>query len=179
MSDDLIARLKDGDQYTDAVDDAIREIEALRDRVVELEQEVAFLRVNPNFETLTRQALEIENRRIKGRRCIVMIDIDNLHKLNDVHGSQEPVNVIIRRAFDFRFDDLVLKANYASGDEIVFVLRADPEGFMSRLSERLEGEGLSATMAFEWLSDGDDLKEVCDRAIGRVYELKKKRGSCR
>jgi hypothetical protein len=152
---------------------------ALLRRIAELEQENKALRVNPNYGTLTRQALEIENRRLKGERYVVMIDIDYLHQLNDRHGSQEPVNDMIRRAFDFRHDDLLLKANYASGDEVVFLVRTDPEAFMERLRESLGREGITATMVYERMSDRDDLLEVCDRAIRRVYALKAERGVTR
>lgn len=178
-SDDLISRLENGDQALDAVDDAIHEIIMLREMIAEIEQENSTLRTNPNYGTLTRQALEIENRRLSGDHYVVMIDIDYLHRLNAEHGSQEPVNDMIRRAFDFRHDDLLLKANYASGDEVVFLVRANPEEFMRRLAESLGREGITATMACERLSDGDDLLDVCDRAIRRVYKIKARRGDSR
>jgi len=154
-------------------------ISQFEDRIAELERENAVLRLNPNFGTLTRPALEIEHRKLTGSHFLVMIDIDKLHELNSQYGSLEPVNAMIKRAFDFRDDDLLLKANYASGDEVVFIVRTDPAGFIDRLAESLAREGLSATMVFEAITEEDSLLEVCDRAIKRVYDLKAKRGVVR
>ena len=153
--------------------------EQLQERIEELERENAELRHNPAYDTLTRQALVIEHRKIAkltGEHYVVMIDIDFLHELNEFHGSQEPVNAIIRRAFNFRDDDLLMKGNYASGDEIAWIVRSDPDGFMSRLSESLISNGLSATMAWERI-ENDDLLAACERAIQKVYAAKKERGS--
>jgi len=168
---DIIDRLNDPETYVDAIDDAIREIERLR-------AENEHLRFNKNYGTLTRQALELEHRKLTGDKFVVMIDIDYLHQLNDKYGSQEPVNEMIRNAFDFRDDDLLLKGNYASGDEVAFVVRSDPDGFMVRLQASLMKQGISATMAWEKILD-DDLLGACKRAIDRVYELKKMRNIVR
>jgi len=157
----------------------VNERDLLRARVAELEAENAYLRKNQNYDTLTRQALELDARHIPPGVYIVMIDIDHLHELNARHGSQESVNAMLRRAFDFRSDDLLLKANYASGDEVVFVVRANPEGFMGRLRESLGREGITATMVSERLDEGADLLDVCARAIQRVYSLKVQRGEKR
>src|SRR3990167_8103472 len=145
------------------------------DRIRELERENELLRANKNYGTLTRQALEIEHRKLTDERYVIVLDIDHLHRLNQEHGSQEPVNAMIRRAFDFRHNDLLLKANYASGDEVVFIVRSDPEGFMKRLQEALKQEGITATMVYGHISDDDDLLDVCERAMQRVYELKAQR----
>ena len=149
--------------------------EQLQERIEELERENAELKLNPAYNILTRPALVIEHRKIAklaGEHYVVMIDIDFLHELNEEHGSQEPVNAIIRRAFNFRDDDLLLKGNYASGDEIAWIVRSNPDGFITRLSANLSANGLSATMTWERI-ENDDLLAACERAIQKVYAAKK------
>lgn len=139
-----------------------------------LQAENAELKYNPNYGILTRQGLEMEHRKLTGPRIAVMIDIDHLHELNARYGDQEPVNALLRAAFDFRHEDLLISGNWASGDEIAFIIRSDPEGFMFRLAASLASHGLSATMAYEPIIDGD-LLTACRRALKSVYSAKNKR----
>jgi len=140
-----------------------------------LQSENEELKLNSNYGILTRKGLEIEHRKLTGSRIAVMIDIDYLHQLNDQYGDQEPVNELIRSAFNFRDDDLLVSGNWASGDEIAFIVRANPEGFMFRLAASLANYGLSATMAYEPIID-NDLLTACQRALQKVYAAKKTRG---
>jgi hypothetical protein len=139
-----------------------------------LQSENTELKHNPNYGILTRKGLEIEHRKLTGSHHVVMIDIDYLHQLNDQYGDQEPVNTLIRSAFSFRDDDLLISGNWASGDEVAFIVKTDPQGFMFRLAASLANYGLSATMASEPIHN--NLIEACQKALQRVYATKKLRG---
>lgn len=145
-------------------------------QLAQLKAENTQLKTNPNYGTLTRQAGELEFRKLgdKAGLHVVMIDIDFLHMLNQKFGSQIPVNAMIRTAFQFRHNDLLLKANYSSGDEVYFIVRGNPAKFMLRLQRSLIANGLSATMASEPIVE-DNLAGACDMAIAKVYALKVER----
>jgi hypothetical protein len=144
------------------------EIARLKDHVKHLSHDKA-------YNILTRPALELEfdQRAPEGDIYAVFIDLDKIHELNKIHGSYEKVDKMIRRAFKMRAGDLLLAGRWKSGDEIVFIVRSDPAGFIARLQRSLAKNGLSATCAFEKIID-NDLGKAVSAAMKTVFALKPK-----
>lgn len=149
---------------------------ALLARIAELEAENDRLRFN-HLGMLTRQGAVIENERnsYTGERFVIVLDINYLHLMNEKLG-QAGVDALMTKAFNLRDEDVKFKFNIKSGDEYGFVTRGNPDGFISHLTDNLTFHGLSAIMAWEPLMQNDDLMEVCERAMLKVYELKAQRG---
>ena len=148
-------------------------IKNLLKRIEELEADNAKMKHESAYGILTRPGLEIEYRNLQGEMYAIFIDLDKIHDLNDKHnGVYESVDKMIRRAFAMRHDDLLLAGRWKSGDEIVFIVRADPEGFIGRLQRSLNKNGLSATCSAEKIEDHDLIGAV-NKAIQRVYAAKK------
>jgi hypothetical protein len=143
-------------------------------QIEQLQQENELLRVDPGFGILTRGGLELEYRKLDNPdQYVVFLDLDHIHALNELHKSQEPVDKMVRAAFALRHEDLVISGKWKSGDEIAFIVRADPEGFIHRLLESLKANDLSGTAAAEKIVDGD-LKAAVERASQKVYTAKSK-----
>lgn len=107
------------------------------------------LTTDPSYNVTTRPAIDLELPRIASDAAqVVFIDLDHMHALNEKHGY-EKVNSMIKRAVHVRCDDVLLRARWFSGDELVFILKgSDPAAFCARLQKSLHNEGLSATMAY-------------------------------
>lgn len=150
-------------------------VEALQEWIAALEKENERLRYN-HLGVMTRQAADLENERNRytGPRYVVMLDINYLKKLNDAHG-QATVDEFMKRAFQVRDEDLFFAFNNRSGDEYGFVIKGDPEKFITRLDESLTANYLSAMMAWEEITD-NDLFAAAERGMEKVYELKRQRG---
>ena len=116
---------------------------------------------------------------------IIYFDINGMHALNELHGSYDPVDAMIKnvlavtRATDF------VAGQWKSGDEfLVCVTQADdrapvdPQGMVNRLAAEMQKQGLSATFAIvpvvSW-----KLAENVEPAIREVYAAKKARGVSR
>lgn len=127
------------------------------------------------YNVLTRPALEIEfeHRAPAGDVYAVFIDLDGIHELNKLHGSYERVDAMIRRAFKMRSGDLLLSGRWKSGDEVVFIVRSDPTGFIDRLQRSLKKNGLSATCAAEKIVN-HDLGVAVSAAMKKVFSMKPK-----
>ena len=148
----------------------------LQARIDQLEAENERLRYD-HLGMLTRQAGEIENERqpYTGARFLIAFDINYLKQKNDELG-QAAVDVLMKKSFDLRDEDILFKFSVKSGDEKAIVTRGDPEELIKRLSQSLEDNGLSAVMAWELLLPTDNLFTVCERAMTKVYEIKAQRG---
>lgn len=110
-------------------------------------QMVAELSTDPNYGITTRPAIAMELRNLKDTpRFVVFMDIDDCHGANAKYGY-EKVNGKIKRACKVRSADVLLRARWFSGDELIFVLKGDPEGFTGRLQTAFKNEGLSITCA--------------------------------
>ena len=145
-------------------------------RIAELEAENERLKFN-HLGMLTRQGAVIENERntYTEQRFVIGLDINYLKQMNDKLG-QAGVDSLMRQAFNLRNEDVKFKFNIKSGDEYGFVTRGNPDGFISHLTDNLTLHGLSAIMAWEPLTATDDVMEVCERVMQKVYELKAQRG---
>lgn len=148
----------------------------LQARIDQLESENERLRYD-HLGMLTRQAGEIENERhpYTGTRYLIAFDINYLKQLNDKLG-QAAVDVLLKKAFAIRDEDILFKFSVKSGDEKAIVTRGDPEGLIKRLAQSLEDNGLSAVMAWDPLLPTDNLFVVCERAMDKVYVIKAQRG---
>lgn len=142
-----------------------------------LKEENDFLKRDSAFGIHTRGGLEIESRKLAGKLIAVFIDLDNIHGLNQRFQSQTPVDKLIRNAFALRNDDLILAGRWRSGDEVVFIVKANPQGFASRLQSSLNAQGLSATIAWQPIVK-HDLCGAVEKAMAKVYAAKEqnKRG---
>jgi len=129
----------------------------LQARIDELETENNTLKYDAGFGILTRGGLEIEARKLTGDLYAVFVDLDGIHALNEKLGSYEAVDALVRKAFSMRRDDLVLaiSGKWKSGDEVLFIVRADPDGFIARLHSDLAANGLSAMAAYARIEDNN------------------------
>lgn len=112
-------------------------------------QMLAHVSIDPSYNVTTRPAVDLELPRIHGDAShVVFFDIDHMHELNEKHGYDK-VNGMIKRAVHVRCDDVLLRARWFSGDELIVILKgSDPVSFCTRLQTALKNEGLSATMAY-------------------------------
>lgn len=151
-------------------------IQHLQQEIQRLQIENDRLRMN-HLGVLTRQGAEIENERndYDGERYVIALDINFLKQLNDTL-TQSGVDELLRKSFQIRDDDILFRFNVRSGDEYGFVIKGDPEAFITRLEKSLAENNLSAMMAWEILLPADDLFTVCDNAMQKVYALKAQRG---
>lgn len=115
-------------------------------KIADLEALVKVLAYDETFGVTQRPAIQNEMRgKVSFARHIVFADVDKMHEANDALGYEE-VNRRISKAVNLRFSDVLLRARWFSGDELVFVLTGNnPEGFCKRLSAAFKKEGLSVT----------------------------------
>lgn len=138
--------------------------DALNRELSDMRVLVSALSTDPRYGITTSSAIPFELPRVaSAARFVVFIDLDNMHAANEKHGYSV-VDGKIKRAVHVRHTDCLLRARWFSGDEIVFVLAGDPQGFCDRLAACLKNEGLSATMAYtRFTGDIDrDVKKVAD-----------------
>jgi len=152
-------------------------LEQLQAQIEELRNENNTLKHDNAFGILTRGGLEIEYRKLTGDQYAVFIDLDGIHALNEKLGSYEAVDALVRNAFASRRDDLVLTiaGKWKSGDEILFIVKADPDGFIARLHSDLAANGLSATAAYARI-ENNDLFAAVNIASSQVAAAKIARG---
>jgi len=151
-------------------------LEQLQAENIKLKSENERLRYD-HLGMLTRQAGELEHERTKytGARYLIAFDINYLKQMNDKLG-QAAVDVLMKKSFDIRDEDILFKFSVKSGDEKAIVTLGNPDGIIEHLIRSLEENGLSAVMAWEPLLPTDNLFVVCERAMEKVYELKAQRG---
>jgi GGDEF domain-containing protein len=132
---------------------------------------IKVLSVDPAFGVMTRPAIENELRQAgQVARYIVYGDIDQMKQVNDKY-THDGANARIKAALKIRSEDLLLKARWFSGDELVFFLVGnDPDGFCNRLRRAFEAEGLSITTTYKIFS-GDIQNDV--RVLDDVVEAAK------
>lgn len=106
---------------------------------------VTTLSTDPNYGLTTRPAIEFELRSLRETpRFVVFLDIDDCHGANAQFGY-EAVNQKVKRACKVRHADVLIRARWFSGDELVFILSGDPEGFIDRLRTTFKNQGLGFT----------------------------------
>jgi hypothetical protein len=152
-------------------------LEQLQAQIDQLKAENKALMHDSAFGILTRPGLEIEHRKLTGDLYAVFIDLNGIHDLNTKLGSYEAVDALVRKAFSMRRDDMVLAiaGKWKSGDEICFIVRADPAGFIARLQSDLAANGLSAMAAYARI-ENNDLIAAVKVAAKQVAVEKKARG---
>ena len=152
-------------------------LEQLQAQIEQLRTENSTLKHDQAFGILTRPGLEIEYRKLTGDLYAVFIDLDGIHALNEKLGSYGPVDAMIRNAFSMRRDDLmlVIAGKWKSGDEVLFIVKADPDGFIARLHSDLSANGLSASAAYAKI-ENNDLFAAVKIASSQVATAKKSRG---
>jgi GGDEF domain-containing protein len=148
-------------------------IEQLQDENAKLRAEVEQLRTHAPYGILTRAAFEMEKRKFTDGQFVVFGDIDNMHQLNALYGY-ETVNAKIRTALRVRSQDLLLTGLWFSGDEIVFIIQSDPEGFCNRLSNSFLVHKMSITLAHEQIVSGD-VDQAIDHASRSMQAQKENR----
>ena len=148
----------------------------LLERLAKLEAENTTLKHDHAFGGLTRPGLEVEFERRKSEaKYSIFIDLDGIHALNEAnHGNYDVVDGMIRKALTLRYDDLVFFGRWKSGDEVVFIVNANPDGFIARLLENLKAQGLSATCAAVKIENGD-LTSAVQAGIKQVSAIKASR----
>lgn len=130
-------------------------VKALQDEIARLNEENRALKLHAPYGILTRAAFEMEKRKLTNGQFVVFGDIDNMHGLNTQYGY-EAVNQKIREALQVRSSDLLLNGLWFSGDEIVFIINGDAQGFCKRVKESFAEQGMGITLAFaEVLNDMD------------------------
>jgi hypothetical protein len=127
-------------------------VDALQKRIQQLEQENKALKMHAPYGILARAAFEIEKRKVTNAQYVVFGDIDNMHGLNTQYGY-EVVNEKIRAALQIRETDLLSIGLWFSGDEIVFVIRGDAQGFCDRVKESFSAHGMGITLAHASIVD--------------------------
>lgn len=129
-------------------------VDALQEEIARLTEENRALKTHEPYGIMTRAAFELEKRNLKGGQYVVFGDIDDMHGLNTQYGYEE-VNNKIRNALQVRSEDLLLTGLLFSGDEIVFVISGDPVGFGKRLQSSFIENGLSITLGYSKIENGD------------------------
>lgn len=152
---------------------ALEIIEKLRAENAKLQEENALLKTHAPYGILTRAAFEMEKRKFIDGQYVVFGDVDAMHQMNTRYGYQT-VNQKIRRALEVRSDDLLLTGLYFSGDEIVFIVKGDPEGFCNRLQNSFVKHNLSITLAHAQIVAGD-MDKAIEIAAQDVQEQKRTR----
>lgn len=150
----------------------------LQAQIDQLKTENATLKQDKAFGILTRPGLEIEYRKLTGDLYAVFIDLNGIHALNEKFGGEyETVDAMVRKAFSMRRDDLVLAiaGKWKSGDEVLFIVKGDPDGFIARLHSDLAANGLSAMAAYARIQD-NNLFAAVKVAAKQVAAEKKARG---
>lgn len=123
-------------------------------------------------------------------RWIVFFDLDNIHKLNEAHGSYEPVDEMIKLGLSvLRWTDFVA-GQVKSGDEFMVCMldpakhlmrgdqreTLDPHALVGRLKDSLKRAGLSASFAIVPVDPSSDLMTNLKPAIDQVFAQKQSRG---
>lgn len=140
-------------------------IKELQAEIEKLQAEIQMLKMHAPYGILTRAAFEIEKRKFTDGQYVVFSDIDNMHGLNTQYGY-ENVNAKIRSALQVRSDDLLLTGLWFSGDEIVFVISGNPDGFCNRVKQSFLDHSMGITLAHAQII-GNDI----DTAIQIASEL--------
>jgi hypothetical protein len=159
-------------------------LQELQDKLERLERENAELKADHAYGGLSPAGLRVEFRNLSENDLFVVgLDLDGIHDLNNALGSYEATDQIIRSAFtdfDFRSDDLIINnlvifGRHKSGDEIAFIIRGNPEGFIHRLYVALEKHGLSGIADFEQIQNRD-LQTALVKVFDKVLAAKNLRG---
>lgn len=146
----------------------------LQAQLNQLQAENEALKTHLPFGILNRQGLEIERRKVERvAQFVVFGDIDDMHGLNSRHGY-ETVNAMIKQALQIRSDDLLLTGLWFSGDEIVFIIKGTPAGFIERVSQSFTEQGMFITLAAQPI-EFNDLHAAIDGAAHSVQTAKQNR----
>lgn len=146
-----------------------------------LQQQLAHLAVDASFNVTERKAIDFELRRYADdARYVVFLDVDHMHEANQEHGY-EIVNGMVRRAVHIRHADVLIRARWFSGDELVFILAGNVESFCERIKKAFQNEGLSVTMAYTRYSGSLSYDvNICSKLVllakgndqrGKIYQM--------
>ncbi len=144
-------------------------IGALQERIKQLEKENQALRTHAPYGILTRAAFELEKRKVTNGQFVIFGDVDDMHGMNTQYGY-EAVNQKIREALQIRESDLLAMGLWFSGDEIVFVIRGDAEGFCNRVEQSFSNQGMGITLAYAPIFN--DIDAAIETAAAVVQERK-------
>lgn len=147
------------------------EIELLKQRIAELENEVKHLSMSPSYQVLTRGAVERRWITIdKTDKSMILFDIDHLHNQNQKNGHEE-MNRRIRLGLSSIRSSELLGLVY-SGDEFVAVVSsADVELMSQRLRDSFYEHGITLTTII-FTIETNDFNDNYQRAVKKVSELK-------
>jgi len=103
----------------------------------------------PTYQCLTRQGVDRSWKKIERRHTakqVIFLDIDNMHRANELLGYQAVDCSIARSLKSVRSNELV--GRWYSGDEIVIVTNAqESQQTAERVQAAFQENGLSATFA--------------------------------
>lgn len=152
-------------------------IKELQRQVKELEAHIEKLSQDSNYGIFNRAAVDLHIVAIeKDIKNVVFLDVDYLHEFNSRFGHEE-ANRRIREALHIRSSDILLSSRWYSGDEIIFLISGDPEGFINRLGDSFKSQGMSATIASSEFTG--KLESDVARAKAKVDQSKAARGDKR
>src|SRR5690349_13837568 len=129
-------------------------VDALQERIQQLEKENQELKMHAPYGILTRAAFELEKRTLTNGEYAVFGDVDEMHRLNTEYGY-ETVNKRIREALHVRTGDLLLTGLWFSGDEFVFIIKGDAEKFCNRIEHSFYEQHMGITLAYAQIIDGN------------------------
>jgi hypothetical protein len=145
-------------------------IEQLQAENEKLRAEIQMLKIHAPYGIYTRAAFEIEKRKFSDGQYVVFGDIDRMHEMNTQYGY-EIVNAKIRAALGIRSNDLIATGLWFSGDEMVFVIRGDAEGFCNRIQEAFRAQGMGITLGSAIIMN-NNIDAAIDRAASLVQTQK-------
>jgi GGDEF domain-containing protein len=148
-------------------------IAQLLSKIEELSLVVEDLSKSPSYGVLTRQGVERKWKSIEKRdRALLLIDVDNLHNLNEKYGYEE-MNRRISRGLDSLRSAELLGLVY-SGDEFIAVVKEEEAIACSRrIAASFKENGITLTIAIISI-DGEDFTHNYCTGMYIVQDLKKR-----
>jgi len=160
----------------------------------ELDDLVRTLAWNDGFGCYTRAGFEkmIWPEIADRAKFIIYFDVDGMHALNELYGSYEPADAMIKHTLSLlRLTDYVA-GQWKSGDEFLICLAEDqqlspvsgqresldPQAMMERLIGELKKQGMTATFAIVPVISRELVTNI-KPAVDQVYAAKKARGASR
>jgi diguanylate cyclase (GGDEF)-like protein len=143
--------------------------------LIDLSKRIGQMSVCPTYQCLTRQGVDRRWQKVKINRQgmhVIFLDIDNMHKANELWGYAEVDAKIARSLKQVRQNELV--GRWYAGDEIVLICNAT-ESYQTaeRIQLALESNGLSATFGIA-TCDSPLLAENAKRAADLVQAAKER-----
>lgn len=140
-----------------------------------LSKHIGQMCICPTYKCLTRQGVDRRWHKVSSQHQtmhLIFLDIDNMHRANEMWGYTEVDRRIARSLEQVRHDELV--GRWYSGDEIIILCNAaDSQQTAQRVQLAFEGNGLSATFGIA-ACDSRLLPENAKRAADLVQAAKER-----